>query len=725
MFRSGPERSGVLDIDGFAGSPEVVWAFETGDDVYSSPAVIGGIAYFGSRDGRFYAVDAETGETRWSLDLGSPVRSSPTVLDGTVYFGTHDHRVYALDARSGERKWEFSTDGPVESSPVVVGDTLFIGSGDGSIYAIDVSNGEERWSYETKGIVGCSPAVHDGTVYIGSYDGFMYAIGADTGEEVWRFKTGDSIYSTPAVSGDSLFFGSLDGRVYALDRRTGSLHWSFTTEGSLVWSSPAVRDGLVYVGAFDSNLYALDAETGEVVWRYWTGVKAIYSSPLLAGGTIYFGGRDGYLYAVDATKGTLRWKFQAGDVIESSPAVYAGKVYFGCADGKVYALREEMEALFEALLPGTLGDRERAVPQLSPDHRHLLGLQNGMLTLTRFPGNGFIRTFPAEEKHLVRGFIWSPRNDAFAYHTEHEEPGGSGGVYLVKLDGSTQKVAALEPPDMGPRQMLWSPCGRYLFWDKPFSIYDRETGRLLVREDIDDHVRSPLFSENGSKLALTLLKDDGSENLWVMDLDSGSIRQVTNAGEGDYPFWWMDDTKLMVRIGAVSTGGGLIYGLAAVDLETGSRVVVDYPSGGGGLDGPPLRRIHVVKGVSPKGDHLVGESRSAAGTESRIYLLDLGTGRREVILEGKTPSEGYGLPQVLWIDEEQMLLSLRKESYGDVDYRSQDRYQIVEYSSGNGCLLLVESEARMRLLSIDDNRLYYLELDGTGSYWSVRHKSLN
>lgn len=373
--------------------------------------------------------------------------------------------------------------------------------------------------------------------------------------------------------------------------------------------------------------------------------------------------------------------------------------------------------------------RAGAPPQLSPDHKHLLGLQNGTFTLTRFPGGDLIRTFPTERKHVVRGFQWAPQSDAFAYHTEHKEPGRSGGVFLVSLDGSKKELAALEPPNVGTRQMLFSPSGRCLFWDKPFSVYDREAGELLVRKDVDDRysfIRSPLFSRDGSKLAFTLLEDDGSENLWVMDLESGDIRQETEADEGDYPFFWMDDTTLLVRIGAVGTGGGHIYGLAAVDLETDCRVLVDVDTpSSNGLGSRPLRRIHVVKGVSPGRDYLVGESRTGAGTESRVYLLELKTGGREVILEGKTPSEGYGLVQVSWMNEERMLLCVRQESYSDVDYLPRIRYQILEYIGGSEVDLLVESEAEIHLLGMEDSRLYYAELDETGSHWSLKHKSLD
>src|SRR2546423_12731837 len=41
------------------------WIFETGDDVSSQPTVVGGVIYFGSYDGKEYAVDAKTGAKIW------------------------------------------------------------------------------------------------------------------------------------------------------------------------------------------------------------------------------------------------------------------------------------------------------------------------------------------------------------------------------------------------------------------------------------------------------------------------------------------------------------------------------------------------------------------------------------------------------------------------------------------------------------------------------------
>jgi len=42
-----------------AATGEERWRFETGGDVYASPAVVGGVVYIGSKDGYVYAIAEE------------------------------------------------------------------------------------------------------------------------------------------------------------------------------------------------------------------------------------------------------------------------------------------------------------------------------------------------------------------------------------------------------------------------------------------------------------------------------------------------------------------------------------------------------------------------------------------------------------------------------------------------------------------------------------------
>ena len=67
----------------------VVWGFQTGGDVYSSPALgTDGTVYVGSDDGGVYALSA-SGSLQWRFETGAPVQASPAIGgDGTVYVGS-------------------------------------------------------------------------------------------------------------------------------------------------------------------------------------------------------------------------------------------------------------------------------------------------------------------------------------------------------------------------------------------------------------------------------------------------------------------------------------------------------------------------------------------------------------------------------------------------------------------------------------------------------------
>ena len=61
------------------------WTATTGDKVYSSPLVDGGVVYIGSNDGNLYAFDAATGAQRWRYPTQGSVTSSPRIAEGTLF----------------------------------------------------------------------------------------------------------------------------------------------------------------------------------------------------------------------------------------------------------------------------------------------------------------------------------------------------------------------------------------------------------------------------------------------------------------------------------------------------------------------------------------------------------------------------------------------------------------------------------------------------------------
>lgn len=338
-FHADLDNSGVYDSGGIQPGNTLRWSFLSGDSISSSPAVVDGIVYIGSKDRKLHAVYASNGTESWNFTTGLEVGSTPAVTGGVAYFGSWDSKFYAVWTGNHTERWNFTAGDPIKSSPAVSGDLVFFGSYDNKVYALRTEDGSPAWNFTTGDEVRGSPAVANGTVYIGSYDGKFYALRAADGKERWNVSNlwSEGVTTSPAVAEGLVFFGSDDHRLYAVDAETGHTAWTFPT-GSEVFSSPAVANGLVYFGSDDYRLYAVHASNGTECWNFSPSSHYFKSSPAVADGVVYIGSWNARLYAVDALTGTERWNFTTGNSVYSSPAVVNGMVYFGSWDRKLYAV---------------------------------------------------------------------------------------------------------------------------------------------------------------------------------------------------------------------------------------------------------------------------------------------------------------------------------------------------------------------------------------------------
>jgi eukaryotic-like serine/threonine-protein kinase len=119
-----------------------------------------------SGDGYLYALNASTSTKLWSYNTGKDVFSSPAVANGVVYIGSLVHNVDALNASTGALLWSYTTGGAVGSS-----------SYDKKVYALKAKTGALLWSYTTDSGMYSSPAVSNGVLYVGSLEGGVYAFG--------------------------------------------------------------------------------------------------------------------------------------------------------------------------------------------------------------------------------------------------------------------------------------------------------------------------------------------------------------------------------------------------------------------------------------------------------------------------------------------------------------------------------------------------------------------
>ncbi|MFO8116635.1 MAG: PQQ-binding-like beta-propeller repeat protein [Halorubrum sp.] len=348
-----------------AAEGEVLWQFDAGDIIESSPTVVNDTVFFGdgnNRDAKLYALDAATGDERWLIKTTRAVATSPNVVDETLYVTigdgeqeTADQTVFAIEAATGQVEWSDLQSFFALSSPTVVDDIVYVALED-VMYALDAASGDVRWGFGGFEI-SSSPTVVDGTVFFGDTQPItpkLYALDAETGDEEWSVGIGQ-IFSSPTVVDGIVFVGSDDDNVYALDAATGEEEWTYST-GEQITSSPTVSDGTVFVGSDDSNVYALDAKTGEERWRFETEDE-VGSSPTVADGTVFVGSDDNNVYALDAATGDERWRFETGNVVVSSPTVVDGVLFVGSYDGHLYAIDAGVDGSSEdsRVNLGTLG----------------------------------------------------------------------------------------------------------------------------------------------------------------------------------------------------------------------------------------------------------------------------------------------------------------------------------------------------------------------------------
>jgi outer membrane protein assembly factor BamB len=595
---------------------DVVWRFETEDEVFSSPTVVEGTVYIGSEDNNLYALDASDGSEQWFFEADGGITSSPMIVDGTVYIGTKDNNLYAIEASSGEKEWRFETGDDVESSPTVVDDTVYFRSGDENLYALDASDGSEQWRYETNvgGSVRSSPTVIDGRLYITSALHSLDALDASDGSKIWSYEMSDAStasFSSPTIADGRVYIGDSSGNLYALDASNGREQWKYKANESMpFYSSPTVADKTVYIGSWDKNVYALEVSDGSEQWSYEIG-SLVSSSPTVVNNTVYVGSSgsgNGNLYALDASDGREQWSYETSGIIYSSPTVADGTVFIGSRDGNVYALDAGVSGSSEdsRVLQGTLGHHNSLAEQgpimpreyesgsggVSGDGNGGEGGDGGGGTTGPDGSPSNQDSTSGTGDGTQAGSDDSPRGGVATMFQEPSENAGAwgailgGGVlgagYLAyrrrDTDGEEDKAVARECPECGSRveasKSFCSNCGTEISSDGQTNTgTERKTEQSVRVSDYGDlSVGETVEEGQGYQVSEARLEGE-NESVWVVTPSTGGAETLDASYTQDFlediePWAKMDDHPNLLQA----------YGYGAEPLPWLAMEPADYPS---------------------------------------------------------------------------------------------------------------------------------------------------
>jgi outer membrane protein assembly factor BamB len=258
------------------------WSYPSGDNkpiggIVGGPIVVKDTIYFGSSDGKLYALDAVKGQERWApFDTGGKIKiwTSPAVEDGVVYVSNYDRKLFAVSSADGSSVWQEPKElsASIASSPVVSGNSVFFGTFDNKLYAVDSNNGNVKWTFGGGNWFWSTPVVKDGVVYAGCLDYKVYALDASTGDELWQFMADDQIVATPVLVDNLLVVVSESGTVYMLKADSGNPEHNpvpVDTSVKVPVRAPLYAEGnTVYVHASNRCVYAVDLQSGNVVWKF-------------------------------------------------------------------------------------------------------------------------------------------------------------------------------------------------------------------------------------------------------------------------------------------------------------------------------------------------------------------------------------------------------------------------------------------------------------------------
>lgn len=289
----------------------------------------GGGGLFGSRGGGtdttgLYVFDPETGQQLWYVPAESQILPAPVYSGGVVYYGSTDGKVYAVDVDSHAVKpgWPFQADNAVWASPLVVDGRVYVAAMDHHVYCLDAETGEERWRVQVGGAMAAQPSLFaaDGILYVGAFDGQVYAIDAASGQrvETFEFQSENWIWSEILADAEPLYVTSLDGKLYALDPASGAVVPPYPYDGAEVGNKPD-RLRAAPVPAGDSIIIA--TENGYVVavkdarrlwsWPGGTPLAAILTTPVVGQGTVYVVLQNGDVQSLDVETGVPGWSFSS------------------------------------------------------------------------------------------------------------------------------------------------------------------------------------------------------------------------------------------------------------------------------------------------------------------------------------------------------------------------------------------------------------------------------
>lgn len=344
IFRGDQALSGQSKLE-LPKNPELLWSYQAGDEIRSSPVSCDNLIVTGAGNGFVYCLN-EKGELQWKFETGNMIEAPALILHGIVYIGNMDGALYAIDLHTGKEVWKYQTENQISGSPNwwTEGDqtSILVGSYDFYLHCVDAKTGKNRWKYESDNFINGAAACSEGRAVFGGCDGFLHIVDINKGELQEKIMVATYVAGSAALKDEFAYVGDYDGMFTCVNMAEKKIAWVWSDVNTRLpfIASPSIYKKSVITGNRDKYVYSFDRSKGELLWKYNSGSR-VDASPVIAGDRVLIANMRGDLIILEAGNGKEIWNYELGSPITGNPALLAGKIVVAAADGYIYCLGEK------------------------------------------------------------------------------------------------------------------------------------------------------------------------------------------------------------------------------------------------------------------------------------------------------------------------------------------------------------------------------------------------
>jgi outer membrane protein assembly factor BamB len=255
------------------------------------------------------ALKPETGETIWSFcpygESGETIYSHPAVYRNSIFIGDRRGYLHCLNSRTGATVWSRKTNRAkncdVNTTPVVMKSTVIIGTNASMASAYDIVSGKNVWSRKLDGPSAYGPFTCAGLVVVVTDS--LYYLNPENGHVVRKFSWTNDGVTSAAATGESMVAILRGGwppqgniRVVALNKN--EMRFTVDYKAFVGFLSYAAETKLVYVSHLE-GIDVIHPNDGSVAFRLKRdNAMAGYGAVDVKQKTIYALTDDGWVYAL-------------------------------------------------------------------------------------------------------------------------------------------------------------------------------------------------------------------------------------------------------------------------------------------------------------------------------------------------------------------------------------------------------------------------------------------